>query len=141
MSTRASALDALRRGLDDHDLRARLGFGKDAVSTQAVASRIVVSKVYPPSTSWTRRWSWWHQLPEDKLAGEGSLLLLCEARKAGFHLIAPPRIWLRENRNDLSWSVKQQRFNLFLSADEADLFMERRGVGLSFARCLVGTLP
>jgi len=133
MTLRKRALDALRRELADQDLVKHVGFGPTQVSKKRVSSRIVVSKVYRPDQSWTRRWSWWHQLPKAKLAGDRSLLLLCERRSEGFHLLVVPRPWLREHQDRLAWSEAQEKFNLFLSAQPEDQFVECRGAGLDFS--------
>lgn len=140
MSIRTHAIAALRRGLTRPELRAATGLSLDALATRAVSSRIVASKVYPPGESWTGRWSWWHQITAAKLDGEGGLLLLCEGRSAGFHALAVPRTWLIAHRADLAWSARQDRFNLFLSAEDGDRFRDRRGTGLDFARWLVADL-
>ena len=140
MTIRSDAIDALRRGLARRDLRAAAGFGADALTTRAASSRILTSKAYPPGKSWTGRWSWWHQVAPAKLDGDGALILLCEGRSGGFHVLVVPREWFREHRGELSWSASQERFNLFLSAEDGDRFLEGRGAGLDFSRWLVGDL-
>ena len=139
MSIRDQALDFLRaRLLDDAELRDRLGFGPVALGTRPCSSRVLSSRLYPPEESWTHRWSWWHQFGEVKMEGEESLILLCEAvGDEDFHVLDVPRVWIREHCGELAFSPPQSKFNLFLSAEESDQFVERRGTGLEFGQWLI----
>jgi hypothetical protein len=141
MSARDKALGYLARGLAaDADLQERLGFGPGMLRDRSVTRNVITSKVYSPETSWTGRWSWWHQLSPEKIGGEGRVVLLCESRlRDGFHILRVPKAWLHENRDALSFSAAQGKFNLFLSAEWKDQFRECRGAGLDFTPWLVGT--
>jgi hypothetical protein len=138
MNIRSNAIEALGRGLAQRDLREAVGFGPDAVGIPAVNARILTSKVYPPEKSWTSRWSWWHQVPAKKLIGDSTLLLVCEARARGFHLLVVPQVWLRDHRDQLYTEEATDRITLYLSAEEPDLFQDMRGGRLNFSVWRVG---
>ncbi len=104
--------------------RERLGAGPDGVPKKMVFT----SRCYPPAESWTGRWSWWHQVPVARTNGAGVVVLACERRDSkGLHVLGVPARWFREHRADLC--VRDDHFDLFISAEDADLFTERRGSG------------
>ncbi len=142
MSIRDRAIGYLaRRLVFDENLQKRLGFGPASIGTRSAARNVITSKVHQPQRSWTGRWSWWHQLTPDKIEGDGVLVLVCEERDDdGFHVLAVPKSWLRENVASLSFSEAQGKFNVFLSAERGDRFLDRRGSGLDFTRWLVDGL-
>lgn len=132
--TRSDGLAFLRQRLaDEPGLRARLGFAD--VRSRSFTSRVVTSKRYRADESATRRPSWWHQLPEEKLPGDGALILLCADSVPAFHVLVVPRAWLQANQHRLDSSGG--RLQLFLSAEPDDRFLERRRSGLDFSRWLV----
>lgn len=135
MSIRAPALACLRLALDhDSVLRARLGMGRATLSTAEGRGRVLASKLYPPHESWTRAPAWWFQVPVDKTAGDGHLLLLAARPASGFHLLAVERGWLRDVDRALVRIETRGVYNLFLDATAGARFLERRGEGVDFAR-------
>ena len=140
MSIRQRALSHLRSRLyTDAGLEDLLGFGVFDLDRREVSKRVLTSRLYPPEESWTHRWSWWHVIPEVKIAGEGALVLLCESRSfEGFHILHVPRQWLRDHRDELAYQSAKEAFSLFLSAEPSDRFVERRGGGLDFGSWLFG---
>jgi hypothetical protein len=124
VTTRADALAHVQHLALDGELRARLGFGPDGMDI----GMIVASQCFPPEETWTGRWSWWHRVPTVKVEGAGTIVLACARREGkGFDVLAIPSAWIREHSADLR--IRSGAYDLYISAEEDDLYTERRGTG------------
>ena len=122
----------------DASLRERLGFGPQDISSKEVKSRLSASKVYESGKSATRQRAWWHTITLRKLEANERLVLLCEAEDDRFHILDVPCSWLRDNRDDLSYSnASGGAYLLHLSAEPGDRFLDRRGGILKFNEWVV----
>ncbi len=95
------------------------------------------SKFYVPEKSWTGQAAWWLEIPRGVIDNGGSenLHLLCQTApgRSEFHYLKVPTDFLRRNLSKLTLR-DNGRVSLFLSAEHADLFVERRsGRKLPFA--------
>src|SRR5579859_5839219 len=122
MSIRADALayiDSLAAGPHGKSL----GAGRGGVPSTTVFT----SKLYSPAESWTGRRSWWHQVPLDRVQGGGVIVLVCEHGVPAFDVLAVPAEWFRQHHAGLH--QRDGTYDLFLSAEPDELFVDRRGKG------------
>lgn len=109
-----------------------------------LSSRFVVqgeptytSKFYVPERSWTGESAWWIEIPRRAIETPGAhhLHLVCQVAPSvsTFHYLRVPAEFLTANLSKLALR-ENGRVSLFLSAEPADLFVDRRGASkLSFA--------
>lgn len=95
------------------------------------------SKFYVRERSWTGESAWWLEIPRRVIETSGArhLHLVCQAAPgvSTFHYLRVPAEFVTANLSKLALR-HNDRVSLFLSAEPADLFVERRGTGkLSFA--------
>jgi hypothetical protein len=99
------------------------------------------SKFYVPEKSWTGQSAWWLEIPRSVIENSQSnyLHLLCQVApdSSKFNYLRVPAEFFRRNLSKLA--VRDNgRVSLFLCAEPADLFVEKRGSGrLPFASFLV----
>jgi hypothetical protein len=91
---------------------------------------VYTSKFYTARESWTREAAWWIEFPRDILdkAGSPYLHLVCQIAPDNpeFHYLRVPKDFLKANLSRLHVH-KNDRVSLFLSAEAANVFLERRG--------------
>ena len=107
------------------------------------SNAMYASKFYIPDKSWTRHSAWWIEIPLSKIVTPESaeIHLLCQTSQDAkdFHCLNVPVAFLKKELPNLS--VRENgKASLFLSAEQRDMFIEKRGSGsVSFARFLKPT--
>jgi hypothetical protein len=101
------------------------------------------SKFYVPEESWTGESAWWLEIPLHVIGAAASrdVHLLCQTAPdaSTFHYLRVPTEFMTANLSKLILR-DNDRASLFLSAEPADLFAEKRGAGaLSFSSFQVST--
>jgi hypothetical protein len=88
------------------------------------------SKFYVPEKSWTGQSAWWFEIPEriietPKLA---EIHLLCQVAPDAkdFHYLKVPVEFLNKEKPNLCVR-KNNKLSLFLSAEQNEMFVEKRG--------------
>lgn len=104
---------------------------------------IYASKFYIPEKSWTRQSAWWFEIPQRTIESPKSaeIHLLCQIAPGAndFHHLKVPIDFLRNELPNLCIR-KNDKVSLFLSAEQREMFVEKRGSGkVSFARLLKPT--
>ena len=98
------------------------------------------SKFYVPKKSWTRQSAWWFEIPQRTIETPKSaeIHLLCQVApdSKDFHYLKVPVEFLKKEKLNLSIR-KNGKLSLFLSAEQDEMFVEKRGSGkVSFGRLL-----
>ena len=107
------------------------------------SNAMYASKFYISEKSWTRQSAWWIEIPLSKIATPESadIHLLCQTSQDAkdFHCLSVPVEFLKRELPNLC--VRENgKVSLFLSAEQCDMFIEKRGSGnVSFARLLKPT--
>jgi hypothetical protein len=117
MSIRSLALDWLAE-------RHRVGRG-----------RILTSKLYPPTESWTAADAWWVQVPLVALDQDPFLHFVLQrtSGSSDFRYLRVPAAYLRQHANGLT-TLKDKHLSLVLDAGP-QTFIDRRGrAGVPFAQ-------
>jgi hypothetical protein len=100
---------------------------------------IRTSRYYPSEKSWTKRPSWWHEIPLAKLQDSKckEVHIVCEKLVSGFFYLRVPSSFLLENLTSLC--IREgEMISLFLSAVPPDIFTDYRGGGkIQFSKWLV----
>lgn len=95
---------------------------------------IYTSKFYQSEESWTKTKVWWLEIPLNILdiASNTHVILICEidASKEDYYYLNVPLSFLKKNLNRLY--KRENKISLYLSAEEDDIFIERRGEGIDF---------
>lgn len=102
---------------------------------------IYTSKFYLARESRTGEAAWWLEFPRSILdaAGSPDLHFVCqvEPKRTDFHYLRVPKEFIKTNLPRLDVR-DDDRVSIFLSAEAADLFVDRRGDGkVSFTRFLM----
>jgi len=100
---------------------------------------IKVSKFYVPKESWTKKAAWAVELDASKvdMAPSETLHLVLEKTPGenAFHYLKVPSNYLIENQAKLYVIQSKNRFSMFLSAEQDNLFQDERGEGkVSFSQ-------
>ena len=98
------------------------------------------SKFYIPEKSWTRQSAWWLEIPLSKIDSPESadIHLLCQTapNAKDFHCMKVPVAFLKEELPGLCVR-KSGKLSLFLSAEQSEMFIDKRGSGsVSFSHLL-----
>lgn len=108
---------------------------------EAPRGHIAVSKLYEPKDSSTKSFVWWFDLPLEaiKKADCTEVHLLCQRGREDFYYLRVPVSFILDRLGSLD-IVKKDRLYLHLSAEDGDLFCDRRGTGkIDFSRWLVSS--
>jgi len=103
---------------------------------------ICVSKFYKPHESWTKKAAWAFEIDRSKIEIFPSKIvhLVCEKEpgKRDFYYLRVPSSYLIEDQSKLYIRQGNNRFSIFLSAEEENLFQDERGEGrVAFSQFLV----
>jgi hypothetical protein len=101
------------------------------------------SKFYIPEKSWTRQSAWWFEIPQRTIEAPKSaeIHLLCQVAPDAndFHYLKVPVEFLKKEKPNLCIR-KNCKLSLFLSAEQNEMFVEKRGSGkVGFGRLLKTT--
>lgn len=97
---------------------------------------LVASKRYAPDESWTKEKAWWIQVPASAIRAGKTIHILCQSQPGTkqFRHLEVPAQFFQEHLDDLA-TIREDKINLFLAADEGVEFEDQRGSGhVSFAR-------
>jgi hypothetical protein len=119
--------------------KALQGLGK---AHGAVDGIVCTSKFYVPQKSRTRKSAWWIEVDKSKVSMSPSSMvyLVCEKapEEEDFHYLRLPGSYLLENQDKLDIRRDKNKFSMFLSAEQENLFQDERGDGkVSFSQFLV----
>jgi len=103
---------------------------------------LCTSKFYVPEKSRTHKSAWWLEVDRSKIEMSSSQMLhfICEKAPGinDFHYLRLPSGYLIENQNRLDIRHDKNRFSMFLSAEQENLFQDERGEGkVQFGQFLV----
>ena len=103
------------------------------VSKYGIKTNIMyASKFYIPDKSWTRQAAWWFEIPQRmiKMLTPAEIHLLCQKAPdmSDFHHLKIPVIFLEKELPNLCVR-KNSKVSLFLSAEQHEMFVEKRGSG------------
>lgn len=98
------------------------------------------SKFYIPEKSWTGQSAWWFEIPlrtiETPKSAEIHLLCQVAPDVKDFHYLKVPVQFLKTEKPNLCVR-NNSKLSLFLSAEQDEMFVEKRGSGkVSFGRLL-----
>lgn len=113
------------------------------VSKFGMKTPMYASKFYVPEKSWTRQSAWWFEIPQRTIETPKSaeIHLLCQIAPDAkdFHYLKVPVEFLKKERPNLC--IRENgKLSLFLSAEQDEMFVEKRGGGkVSFRPLLKST--
>ena len=100
---------------------------------RATDERVAVSKYYTSDEAWPRTPVLWFEFPTDSATKDrfGFLNLLCQfaTNSPEFHHLRVPMGLFLACKHHLGLREKEEKFSLYLSAEEPRLFRELRGGG------------
>jgi hypothetical protein len=104
------------------------------------SNAVYASKFYIPEKSWTQQSAWWFEIPlriiETPKSAEIHLLCQIAPSAKDFHCLKVPVEFLKKERSNLCVR-KNGKVSLFLSAEQDEMFVEKRGNGkVSFGQLL-----
>jgi hypothetical protein len=97
---------------------------------------VAVSKLFRPEESWTRKSTWWFDLPIQKIKNNErtNYCLLGQAKKGGFIVLKVPNEFFLKNFSKFETRY-QNRIRLHIAAEGENQFVDERGTGrVSFSR-------
>lgn len=106
-----------------------------AATRPSAKGHVVASKRYAPDESWTKAKAWWVQIPSGAVRAGKTIEILCEAERGSgtFRHLRVPAAYFQQHLDDLS-TIRDDKINLFLSAEAGHEFRDERGPGrISFA--------
>jgi hypothetical protein len=108
----------------------------------AIDGTVCASKFYIPQKSRTRKSAWWIEVDKLKVAMSPSSMVhfVCEKAPSeeDFHYLRLSGSYLLENQDKLDIRHEKNKFSMFLSAEQENLFQDERGEGkVSFSQFLV----
>ena len=91
---------------------------------------VAVSKFFKAKESWTRKPSWWFDLPIKKIKKDrhGIYFLLGKAKKSSFVILKVTNKFLRDNLKKFETRY-QNRIRLHLAAEGENRLVDERGKG------------
>jgi hypothetical protein len=103
---------------------------------------VCASKFYVPDESRTKKSAWWIEVDRSKIFMSPSQIIhfVCEKGpgSSDFHYLRLPGSYLIENQSKLDVRHDNNRFSIFLSAEQENLFQDERGDGkVTFGQFLV----
>jgi hypothetical protein len=98
--------------------------------------KVAVSKLYKPEESWTQNYTWWFDLPFDKIkkSQDEDYYLVCEKDENLFIVLKIPNRFFIDNHDELETRY-DEKIRLHLAAYKENWLVDERGKGkVDFSR-------
>ncbi|HEX6574319.1 MAG TPA: hypothetical protein VF042_05050 [Gemmatimonadaceae bacterium] len=91
--------------------------------------QVLTSKRYLPGESWTKEKAWWVWVPLSAIRAGKTILIVCQAERqsSNFRLLEVPAEFFKKHL--AGFAERDDKLNLFLSAEPGREFREERGSG------------